>query len=406
MAATADSIWLLSDNKTTLSRIDPDQNAVVAELRLPAGCNTLTFGETALWVTCPAEDRVLRIDPQNNLVDKRIEVSAQPKALAIGEGSIWVLCQKDGKVERIDPKTNKVIKTIELAVPGVEGSIAIGSGSVWVSQAGFPLTRIDPADRQGGAAVLGRGRRHGAVRQRARCGWEISPTASCGASTRSACWQLWRSNRMKRTWLPLSIFAAIAASLVLAQDPVPPAAPGAPKQRPKRPPKPGVSTPGVKREMTAIHPDTVFPIEGTPDWQVLTDDSVWVSNGPKNTVHRLNAKTNQVEAAIAVGKRPCSGLAAGFGSVWVPNCGDKTVSRIDIKTNQVVATLPIGPAESEGGIAASPDAVWLVTDAKGMLSRIDPATNKVAAEIEVAPKSAAVTLARARFGSPPPKRIC
>jgi virginiamycin B lyase len=144
LAATADSIWLMSDNKTTLSRIDPDQNAVVAELRLPVGCNTLTFGETALWVTCPAEDRVLRIDPQNNLVDKRIEVSAQPKSLAIGEGSIWVLCQKDGKVERIDPKTNKVIKTIELAVPGAEGSIAIGSGSVWVSQAGFPLTRIDP----------------------------------------------------------------------------------------------------------------------------------------------------------------------------------------------------------------------------------------------------------------------
>jgi virginiamycin B lyase len=145
LAATADSIWLLSDDKTSLSRIDPEQNAVVAEIRLPAGCNTVTFGETALWVTCPAEDRVLRIDPDKNLVDKRIEVSAQPKALAIGEGSIWVLCQKDGKVERIDPKTNKVIKTIELAVPGAEGTIAVNPGSIWVSQAGFPLTRIDPA---------------------------------------------------------------------------------------------------------------------------------------------------------------------------------------------------------------------------------------------------------------------
>jgi virginiamycin B lyase len=48
-------------------------------------------------------------------------------------------------LERIDPKTDKVIKTIELGVPGAEGSIAIGQGSVWVSQAGFPLTRIDPA---------------------------------------------------------------------------------------------------------------------------------------------------------------------------------------------------------------------------------------------------------------------
>jgi streptogramin lyase len=145
LAATADSIWLLSDNKTTISRIDPDQNAPVAELRLPANCNSVAFGETALWVTCPNDDRVLRIGPQNNLVDKRIEVSAQPKALAIGEGSIWVYCQKDGKIQRIDPKTNKVTQTIELGVPGVEGSIVTGGGFVWVSQAGFPLTRIDPA---------------------------------------------------------------------------------------------------------------------------------------------------------------------------------------------------------------------------------------------------------------------
>lgn len=144
VAATADSVWILSDDKTTLSRIDPQQNQVVAELRLPAGCNSLMFGEGALWVTCPLEDRVLRVDPLSNLVDKRIEVSARPRAIAIGESSVWVLCQKDGKVERIDPKTSKVTKSIELGVPGAEGGIAIGQGSVWVTLAGFPITRIDP----------------------------------------------------------------------------------------------------------------------------------------------------------------------------------------------------------------------------------------------------------------------
>jgi len=144
IAASADSIWAFTDSRTTLSRVDPDRNQVVAEIRLPAGCNTLTFGETALWATCPSEDRVLRINPQTNLVEKRIEVSAHPVGLAIGENSLWVLCQKDGKVERIDPKTNKISKTIDLAVPGVAGAIAIGAGSVWVTQDGFPLTRIDP----------------------------------------------------------------------------------------------------------------------------------------------------------------------------------------------------------------------------------------------------------------------
>ena len=170
----------------------------------------------------------------------------------------------------------------------------------------------------------------------------------------------------------------------------------APKQtkRSPRPPKPGVSTPGVKREMSALTPDAVFPIEGTPDWQVLTADAVWVTNGPKNTVHRLDVKTNQVVAAVTVGTRPCSGLAAGFGSIWVPNCGDKTLSRIDVKTNQVVATIPLGPADSEGGIDAGPDAVWMLTDKKGVLSRIDPATNKSAADIPVTPNSAACIYAQ------------
>ncbi|MBZ5621613.1 MAG: hypothetical protein LAQ69_23220 [Acidobacteriia bacterium] len=177
-------------------------------------------------------------------------------------------------------------------------------------------------------------------------------------------------------------------ALLLAQEAWPPPVPGAVQKASKRPPRPGVSSPGVKREMSAITPDAVFPVAGTPDWQVITDDAVWVSNGPKNTVHRLDPKTNTVVAAVEVGHKPCSGLAAGFGSVWVPNCGDNTLSRIDMRTNQVTATLPLGPAQSEGGIAASPDSVWMVTDPKGTLSRIDPATNKVAAEITVPANSA------------------
>jgi virginiamycin B lyase len=144
IAASSDSIWVFTDNLTTLSRIDPDLNRVVAEMRLPADCTMLAFGETALWATCPSEDRLLRINPQTNLVEKRIEVSARPTALAIGETSIWVLCEKDGKVDRIDPKTNKVTKSIELLTPGAAGGIAVGQGSVWVTQDGFPLTRIDP----------------------------------------------------------------------------------------------------------------------------------------------------------------------------------------------------------------------------------------------------------------------
>ena len=145
IAATPDSVWAFTDERGTLSRIDPVQNTVVAEFRVFPDCNSLTFGETALWLACPAENRVLRVDPATNLVDKTIEVSERPVGLTIGEGSVWVLCQKDGKIDRIDPKTNKVTKMIELGAPATAGTISIGEGSLWVSMANFPLTRIDTA---------------------------------------------------------------------------------------------------------------------------------------------------------------------------------------------------------------------------------------------------------------------
>jgi virginiamycin B lyase len=143
LAASPDSIWLLTDAKTTLSRIDPDKNVVVGELRVPSGCGSLTFGETALWLACPNENKVLRINPATTLVEKMIDVSGRPQALAVGGNSIWVLCEKDGVVDRVDPKTNKVSKSIALDVPGAKGAITFGEGAVWVTLTGFPLTRID-----------------------------------------------------------------------------------------------------------------------------------------------------------------------------------------------------------------------------------------------------------------------
>ncbi len=148
LVATPDSVWIFTDTKTTLSRIDPDENKVVQELRLPANCNSLAYGENSVWVTCPSETRILRINPTTNLVDKRIEVAAGARAVAFGANSVWVLCEKEGKVERIDPKTNKVVKTIDLAVPNAAGNIAFGEGFLWVTQTGFPLTRIDPQNDQ------------------------------------------------------------------------------------------------------------------------------------------------------------------------------------------------------------------------------------------------------------------
>jgi len=147
--------------------------------------------------------------------------------------------------------------------------------------------------------------------------------------------------------------------------------------------KPGVKAPDIKIPITALKPDAVFEIPGSPDW-IAVGDSVWISNKPKNSVVRIDPKTNKVADFVTVGKAPCSGLAIGFDSLWVPNCGDQTLSRVDLKTNKVTVTVPMGIADSEGGLAVSPDSVWMLSDKNGTLARIDPASNKVVAEIYVA----------------------
>jgi YVTN family beta-propeller protein len=150
--------------------------------------------------------------------------------------------------------------------------------------------------------------------------------------------------------------------------------------QPDRPPKPGVKTPGVKIPIERLKPDAVFPFPGAPDW-IVVDEAVWVSNKPKDQVARFDPKTNTVAATVTPGQKPCSGLAAGFGSLWVPNCGDQSVARIDLATNAVSATIKTSIGNTEGSIATGAESVWMMTDANGTLARFDPATNKIVAEI-------------------------
>ena len=147
VTSSPDSVWMLSDDKTTLTRIDPEKNSIVSEFRLAAACLSITSADNSLWVTCPGEKRIIRFNPQTNLVIARIEVTPEPVSIAFGgatpaESSIWVLSRAQGKVARIDPKTNKVIATIDLGFTNADGNLAFGDGFVWVSAPGFPITRI------------------------------------------------------------------------------------------------------------------------------------------------------------------------------------------------------------------------------------------------------------------------
>ena len=159
----------------------------------------------------------------------------------------------------------------------------------------------------------------------------------------------------------------------------------------------GVRDGRVRRAMADLRPVATFRVGGHPDWMAVTADAVWVTQGERNRVVRLDARTNKVDGEVTVAK-PCSGLAAGFGSLWVPSCGDHALVRVDLRTRKVVAKIAVGPADSEGGIAVGAGSVWMMANAKsgpdGVLVRVHPSTNKVVARIRVPAGSYAVA-----FGS-------
>lgn len=162
IATGVGSVWVLSDRKGVLSRLDPDTNEPVAEIYVAGLPSSVAFGEEALWVTSATGNRLIRVNPHNNEIVESIVVGPRPGRLAVGEGGVWTLNRGDGSVSRIDPKSNKVVATIPIGSKIANGEIAAGEGSVWISAAGVPIVRIDPRTNratqqftgEGGGAIL------------------------------------------------------------------------------------------------------------------------------------------------------------------------------------------------------------------------------------------------------------
>src|SRR5262249_51638417 len=133
IAASPEAVWLVTDTKGILSRIDPAKNVVAAEVSVPPNSAGGTYGEGAVWVTSPDSNVLTGVDPKTNRVIHSVGVGPGPRFVTTGAGSVWTLNQGDGTVSRVDAKTGKLIANIEVGVPGTGGEIAFGAGHVWAT---------------------------------------------------------------------------------------------------------------------------------------------------------------------------------------------------------------------------------------------------------------------------------
>ena len=164
VVAGAGSIWVASDAKGAIARVDPDDNRVVASIKVDAGTSYLAFGMGALWAVSGPQRSVHKIDPRANAVTVRTRLGRQPGFLVVGEGSVWVQEQGDGTLARIDPVTAAVSGRVKVDTTLRYGDIDTGGGKVWLrTTAGQTFVVIDP-DSLAVVARVGQASGSGALR--------------------------------------------------------------------------------------------------------------------------------------------------------------------------------------------------------------------------------------------------
>lgn len=138
-----DSVWLVSDKKGTLSRIDPTTNQVRQKISISPGSYNPLFSNGIVWITGVENSVLTAVESSSGKVLDSVPVGPKPRFLTAGGGSVWTLNQGNGTVSRVDEKSRKVITTIQVGIPGAGGDIGYGSESVWPTVLAVPLTRID-----------------------------------------------------------------------------------------------------------------------------------------------------------------------------------------------------------------------------------------------------------------------
>lgn len=140
IATSADSVWIVTDRKGALARIDPTTSALRQTVTLPPGSYNLLHSKGVLYATRVEGSEVTAVDAASGRIIATIPTGPHPRFLTAGGGAIWTLNQGDGTLTRINAKSRTAVATIALNTPGHGGDIAFARGVVWTTMMKTPLT--------------------------------------------------------------------------------------------------------------------------------------------------------------------------------------------------------------------------------------------------------------------------
>ena len=120
-------LWVVSDNTSKISEIDPGINQVVKTIKLNDWINSITIGGGFVWATVIPDDQLWKID-ENGTVVRTFDIGHEPGPTAFFDGAVWV--GSVGKLSRIDPNSDRVTTYPVVDRPA---NLAAGDGVLYVS---------------------------------------------------------------------------------------------------------------------------------------------------------------------------------------------------------------------------------------------------------------------------------
>ena len=128
------SVWVSNSGEARVGRYNPAAfQDPIDEPRVGRRPTGIAAGEAAgepIWVANSAADTVSRIDPQDGAVVP-VGVGEGPTAIAVTPDAVWVVNRDDGTLSRIDPETNEEERTVPIGQAPV--GIVLAEGLLWVT---------------------------------------------------------------------------------------------------------------------------------------------------------------------------------------------------------------------------------------------------------------------------------
>ncbi|HET6617205.1 MAG TPA: BTAD domain-containing putative transcriptional regulator [Gemmatimonadota bacterium] len=270
-------------------KIDPETGEVVDVFPVGPDAWKATIVGNYVFVSSDEREILARIDARSGAVDIFGSLLSPSGMTAGVDGTLWVGTDDTNEVWQIDGDSLERLQVLELPETSRPWSVAVGGGSVWVSE--------------GPAASVSRFKaRTGRLQARyEHAGRGFSAEVAFGEG---AAWTAANGPGGNGELLRVDAVGGAAQSIEIGRVPY-------------------AVTVGF--------------------------DAVWVSDfvhapfagaePEPGKVLRLDPLEGILDNVIDVGKRPVA-IATGGGSVWVANNGDKTISEIDPRTNQVIDTIP------------------------------------------------------------------